>query len=175
MSIRVKLLITFMASALIFYGAQKSLREASLNDLRVLASAKKIAVLEYLSGKKGRTIDFASDGFIRDQAELITKSADSKEKIPASRLLNAHLKINKKPLDEEIVEIRVLDLKGSIIATTEGEFLLGLDMGKDQPYFLQGQNRTYIQDAGIFTHYDVEEEVISISMPIKTRNANKTI
>jgi len=184
MSIRLKLLITFMAiaiipmllvSALSFYGAQKSLREASLNDLRVLASAKKIAVLEYLSGKKGRTIDFASDGFIRDQAESIVKSADSKEKIPASRLLNAHLKINKKPLDEEIVEIRVLDLKGSIIATTEGEFLLGLDMGKDQPYFLQGQNRTYIQDAGIFTHYDVEEEVISISAPIKTRNANKTI
>src|SRR3989338_695996 len=102
MSIRVKLLITFMAiaiipmllvSALSFYGAQKSLREASLNDLRALASAKKIAVLEYLSGKKGRTIDFASDGFIRDQAESIVKSADSKEKIPASRLLNAHLKI----------------------------------------------------------------------------------
>ena len=184
MSIRLKLLIAFMAiaiipmllvSALSFYGTQKSLREASLNDLRTLAAAKKIAVLEYLSGKKGRTIDFASDGFIRDQAESIVKSADSKEKIPASRLLNAHLKINKKPLDEEIVEIRVLDLKGSIIATTEGEFLLGLDMGKDQPYFLQGQNRTYIQDAGIFTHYDVEEEVISISAPIKTRNTNKTI
>ena len=120
MSIRLKLLITFMAiaiipmllvSALSFYGAQKSLREASLNDLRALAAAKKIAVLEYLSGKKGRTIDFASDGFIRDQAELIAKSADSKERIQASRLLNTHLKINKKPLDEEIVEIRVLDLK----------------------------------------------------------------
>ena len=104
MSIRLKLLITFMAiaiipmllvSALSFYGAQKSLREASLNDLRALAAAKKIAVLEYLSGKKGRTIDFASDGFIRDQAELIAKSADSKERIQASRLLNTHLKINK--------------------------------------------------------------------------------
>ena len=61
MSIRIKLLITFMAiaiipmllvSALSFYGAQKSLREASLNDLRSLAAAKKIAVLEYLSGKR---------------------------------------------------------------------------------------------------------------------------
>ena len=184
MSIRVKLLITFMViaiipmllvSALSFYGAQKSLREASLNDLRALAAAKKIAVLEYLSGKKGRTIDFASDGFISDTAEFIAKSADSKEKIPASRLLNTHLKINKKPLDEEIVEIRALDLKGSIIATTEGEFLLGLDMGKDQPYFLEGRNKTYIQDAGIFTHYDAEEEVISIGTPIKTRSANKTI
>src|SRR3989338_5174221 len=78
-------------------------------------------------------------------------------------------------LDEEIVETRVLDLKGGIIATTEGEFLLGLDMGKDQPYFFQGQNRTYIQYPGIFTHYDVEEEVISFSAPNKTRNTNKTI
>ena len=184
MSIRLKLLITFMAiaiipmllvSALSFYGAQKSLREASLNDLRALAAAKKIAVLEYLSGKKGRAIDFASDGFIRDQAELITKSADTREKILASRLLNSHLKINKKPLDEEIVEIRALDLKGGIIATSEGEFLLGLDMGKGQPYFMEGQNKTYIQDAGIFRHYDLEEEVISIGTPIKTRGTNKTI
>ena len=27
----------------------------------------------------------------------------------------------------------------------------------------------------IFTHYDLEEEVISIGTPIKTRNTNKTI
>src|SRR3990167_1845076 len=145
MRLRTKFLLTFLAisiiplifiSALSFSYAKKSLEATALKGLNIVALAKKAEVLEYLSGKKGRTIDFASDGFIRDQVELISQSSDIKQKIASSKILNSHLKLNKKILDEEIVEIRLLDVEGKIVATTEGEFLLGLDTGKNQPYFL---------------------------------------
>lgn len=184
MSIRLKLLTTFLAiaiipviivSALSLYNAENSLEKAALSGLSLSAEAKKAQLLEYLSGKKGRTIDFASDGFIRDQVELISQSPDIKQRIASSKILNSHLKLNKKTLDEEIVEIRLLDVEGKIIAATEGEFLLGLDTGKNQPYFLKGLEKTYVQDAGIFMHYGAEKEVLAIGAPLKGRAGAKTI
>ena len=61
MSIRLKLLITFLAiaiipifivSALSLYNAENSLERAALNSLSLSAEAKKSQLLEYLSGKK---------------------------------------------------------------------------------------------------------------------------
>lgn len=187
MSIRKKLLITFLAiaiiplvfvSALSFYNAKTALEEATLKGLRIAATAKKAEVLEYLTGKKGRTIDFASDGFIREQAEFITRASTNEEKIRASKLLNAHLSVNKKPLDPEILEIRVLNLQGKIIGSSQGEYLLGLGWGTDQPYFLKGLESTYIQDAGVFVQPGAVEEfqeVIAIGTPLKSRTIDKTI
>jgi len=83
MSIRVKLIITFLAIAVIpiflvgalsFFQAKASLEEAALDGLNVVTVAKKAEVMEYLMGKKGRAIDFASDGFIRDQVEFISST-----------------------------------------------------------------------------------------------------
>jgi PAS domain S-box-containing protein len=187
MSIRTRLLIIFLAIALIpmsfistlsFYNARGALVEATLNGLAAAAAAKKAEVLEYLNGKRGRTIDFASDGFIRDQAETISQAATGEEKIRSSRLLNNHLMVNKKPLDREILEIRILDLQGKIIGSSEGEYLLGLGWGVDQPYFLEGLRNTYMQDASVFTRPGTIEEyheVITIGTPLKSRTADKTI
>lgn len=187
MSIRKKLLITFLAitvipllfiSVLSFYNAKTALVDATLNGLKIAAQAKKAEVLEYLTGKKGRTLDFASDGFIRDQAEFITRANTNEEKIRSSRILNTHLSANKKPLDPEILEIRVLDLQGKIIGSSEGEYLLGLGWGTGQPYFLKGMKNTYIQDAGAFVRPGTIEEfqeVIAISTPLKSRTADTVI
>ncbi|HAH20516.1 MAG: hypothetical protein A2Y00_04985 [Omnitrophica WOR_2 bacterium GWF2_43_52] len=183
MRLRTKFLLTFLAisiiplifiSALSFSYAKKSLEATALKGLNIVALAKKAEVLEYLSGKKGRTIDFASDGFIRDQAEAIFKSAAA-EKTRLSRSLNEHLRVNKKPLDEEILEIRVLDITGKIIGDSEGEALLGLATGKTQAYFLEGQHTAYIQDSGIFMHWGAEEEIIAIGTPLKSRTTNTLI
>src|SRR3989338_1554191 len=183
MRLRTKFLLTFLAisiiplifiSALSFSYAKKSLEATALKSLNIVALAKKAEVLEYLSCKKGRTIDFASDGFIRDQAEAIFKSAAA-EKTRLSRSLNEHLRVNKKPLDEEILEIRVLDITGKIIGDSEGEALLGLATGKTQAYFLEGQYTAYIQDSGIFMHRGSEEEIIAIGTPLKGRTTNTLI
>src|SRR3990167_328382 len=185
MRLRTKFLLTFLAisiiplifiSALSFSYAKKSLEATALKGLNIVAVAKKAEVLEYLTGKRGRTIDFASDGFIRDQAEFITRAGSDEEKMRASRLLNTHLSINKKPLDPEILEIRVLDLQGKIIGSSEGEYLLGLGREDNQPYFLEGQKNTYIQDAGVFAQSASEEqEVIAIGTPLKGRTLRQTI
>ena len=61
MSIHLKLLITFLAiaiipviivSALSLYNAENSLEKAALSGLSLSAEAKKAQLLEYLSGKK---------------------------------------------------------------------------------------------------------------------------
>lgn len=186
MSIRVKLIITFLAIACVpiflvgtlsFYQAKASLDEVVLHGLNVVTIAKKAEVMEYLMGKKGRTIDFASDGFIRDQAEFISTTAESEEMMRASKTLNRHLRISKKPLDPEILEIRVLDLSGRIIGTSEGDYLLGLGTGNTQPYFLEGQHKTYIQDVSTYIYQGVEElqEIIVIGTPLKSRTTNVAI
>src|SRR3989338_6880335 len=186
MSIRVKLIITFLPLALIpiflvsslsFFHARDSLEEAVLHGLKVAAAAKKAEVMEYLMGKKGRSIDFASDGFIREQAEFISAAASGEEMLRASRKLNEHLKVNKKPLDPEILEIRVLDLSGKIIGTSEADYLLGLGSANNQPYFLEGQYKTYIQDVSIYIYHGLGEsqEVIVIGTPLRGRTSGKII
>ncbi|OGX31322.1 MAG: hypothetical protein A3D27_01660 [Omnitrophica WOR_2 bacterium RIFCSPHIGHO2_02_FULL_46_37] len=186
MSIRVKLIITFLAIAVIpiflvgalsFFQAKASLEEAALDGLNVVTVAKKAEVMEYLMGKKGRAIDFASDGFIRDQVEFISSTAESEEMMRASRTLNEHLAFNKKPLDHEILEIRVLDLSGRIIGTSEADYLLGLGTGNSQPYFLEGQYKTYIQDVSTYIYQGIEElqEVIVIGTPLTSRTSGKII
>ncbi len=184
MRIRTKLILTFLSisiipiifiSSLSFSHAKTSLQTIALKSLHIVALAKKAEVMEYVSGKKGRTIDFASDGFIRDQAEFIAGAKNVDEKIRASKALNEHLRLNKKPLDQEILEIRVLGLQGGIIGASEGEYLLGLSTGREQPYFLQGLQRTYVQDSGIFVYQGQEEEVIAIGTPLKSRTTGKVI
>lgn len=186
MSIRVKLITTFLAIALVpillvgalnFYQAKAALEKAVLLRLNLVTVAKKAAVMEYLLGKQGRTIDFASDGFIRDQVEFISTTAESEEMIRASRRLNEHLRTNKKPLDPEILEIRVLDLSGRIIGTSEADYLLGLVTGNNQPYFLEGQHKTYIQDVSTYIYQGVEElqEVIAIGTPLRSKASGKII
>lgn len=181
MSIRTKLLVTFLAIAIIpmliiegvsLYKFSSSLKETTLKNLNYGVLAKKAQLIEYLLGKEGRTVDFASDGFIRDQAELISKTNSISKMVEASRKLNTHLKTNKKTLDGDIVETRVLDIQGKIIGTSEGEFMLGIDSGKNQPYFLKGIEKTYIQDAAKFIHFGVEKDVIAIGTPLKSRVIN---
>lgn len=186
MSLRIKLIIILLAIAVIpiflvghlsFFHAKASLEEAALHGLNVVTVAKKAEVMEYLMGKKGRAIDFASDGFIRDQAEFISTTAESQEMMRASRTLNEHLRMNKKPLDPEILEIRIIDLSGRIIGTSEADYLLGLGTGNNQPYFLKGQHETYIQDVSTYIYQGVEElqEVIVIGTPLRSRASGKII
>ena len=76
---------------------------------------------------------FSSDGFIKDCTEEITRRDDKVQNY--TDRLNNHLALNKKPLDDSIISIFVIDLTGKIIGSTE----LGL-IGKDDSdkgYFLE--------------------------------------
>ena len=76
---------------------------------------------------------FSSDGFIRDCTEEITRRDDRVQNY--TDRLNNHLALNKKPLDDSIVSIFVVDLTGKIIGSTELGIIGKDDSGKG--YFLE--------------------------------------
>ncbi len=183
MKIAIKLVIVFLAIAVIpmlFVGylslsnAESYLRQSALENLKIIADSKESDILGYLEYKKGRTIEFASDGFIKDETERISKIKDAQERKEASKALNTHLKVNKKPLDPDILEIHIIDLEGRIIGSTDEEEL-GEDKEKAQQYFLRGQKETYIQDMHIYAHEGNEEGVIAIGTPLLSRADNRII
>lgn len=85
-----------------------------LQDLKAVAESKKIHIISFIEAKKCRSIDFSSDGFIRDNLETIIARRGYQSYTVTS--LNKHLKDNKMPLDPHIVAITIVDLEGRIIS-----------------------------------------------------------
>ena len=151
-SIRFKFICWFLAIALVpllivgtisyFYGKKIAIEKlfnhlVSENDLR------KEHIKTFLSAKKGRTIDFSSDGFIRDITKKIVNGIEpshSREK--DIEKLNYHLIRNKVPLDEDIIEIFIVDLNGRVISSSNKE-LLDSDVSTFD-YFQAGKKDVYI-------------------------------
>lgn len=112
---------------------QEIMQKEISNTLILLAESKEVRVLEYFDDITARTIDFSSDGYIRDETKRLV-ATDS----PASReALSRHLLVNKKPLDEKLVGISILNKDGIIIASTD-EKELGKNESNDA-YFKEGQ------------------------------------
>ncbi len=135
MSLKAKLLIFALCVSLIpisiittlyYLNARSTIEQQTLNWLTAVAESKKIHVLSFLDSKKGRVIDFSSDGFIRDSLEEISNRETQNNAIP---LLNKHLKQNKESLDSHITSIAVLDINGLVVASTTEEWI-GMDMSK---------------------------------------------
>ncbi|MFQ5975366.1 MAG: PAS domain-containing protein, partial [Candidatus Hydrothermarchaeales archaeon] len=163
-----------LVGALILSNAENSLKKETLTGLNIRAEAKELEVLFFLEAKRFRTEDFASDGFIRDEAERISGIENFEELKLESESLDNHLRVNKKPLDEDILEIHVIDLKGRIIGTTE-HHEVGGDQDKNQPFFLKGIKETYVQDAHQYIHEGVEEGVVAVGTPLKSRTSGEVI
>ncbi|OGR00845.1 MAG: hypothetical protein A2511_01570 [Deltaproteobacteria bacterium RIFOXYD12_FULL_50_9] len=182
MKIKTKLIILILAAVTLpmlaigvldYIHAKNALKEAIFEDLKLIAQSKEAAVLEYLEGKKQRTVDFASGDLILNQVAQIIAKSDPDERKMASKTLNEHLSRNKKPIDRDILEIHILDLAGRIIASTDKESL-GSDRDKNQPYFLKGMSETYIQSPYVHELHGVRHLFIPVASPVKDLN-NKTI
>ena len=127
MSIRKKLIILFLAIAIVpllvigtlsFFNAREALRQSVLSGLHVIAEFKEGEVFLYLEKLKTRTVDFASDGFIRDSLEKIENQSSGQNFVEA---LNTHLLKNKKFLDKYLLNIDILNLQGIVVASTLSE------------------------------------------------------
>jgi hypothetical protein len=123
MSIKTKLLIFALSISLIpisiittlyYFNARRTVERQTVSWLTAVAESKKIHTLSFLDSKKGRVIDFSSDGFIRDSLGII--SGRETESDVASNLTR-HLKMNKKSLDSQIASIAVLDINGRVVAS----------------------------------------------------------
>ena len=194
-SIRFKFICWFLVIALVplliigtisyFYGkkiATENLFDhlVSENDLR------KEHIRTFLSAKKGRTIDFSSDGFIRDITKKIVNGIEpshSREK--DLEKLNDHLIRNKVPLDEDIIETFIVDLNGRVISSSNEE-LLDSDVSTCD-YFQAGKKDVYISqiyhvpDIRIRDHQPVEltlstnRDFIVVAAPLKEKSTLELI
>jgi signal transduction histidine kinase len=136
------LIATFMTIFCYFYTRQ-IVKQNIFEQLEITSDKLQEHVRVFLEEKRRQTIDFSFDSFIRDCTEEITRRED-KVQYYKDRL-NNHLVINKKPLDDNIISIFVIDLTGKIIGSTE----LGL-IGKDvsgKGYFLETMKQdSFISD-----------------------------
>ncbi|MCF6148869.1 MAG: PAS domain S-box protein [Candidatus Kuenenia sp.] len=128
-------LVPICIISIIYYlTAKEKLHVHQINELSAIAQSKKIHLLSLMEAKKGRTIDFSSDGFIRDRLEKINRGISSHDLLV--KTLTRHLINNKKPLDSHIDGISVVTAKGKVIASTYKEWI-----GKDisgQEIFSEG-------------------------------------
>ncbi|MBI2400278.1 MAG: hypothetical protein HYV23_04365, partial [Deltaproteobacteria bacterium] len=50
---------------LLFEDARARIESNALRNLRTIAEVKEAQILEFLNAKRGRTVDFSTDGYIR--------------------------------------------------------------------------------------------------------------
>ena len=113
------ILIATVAAIFCYLYTYKTVKTNIFGQLEIAADESQKHVNVFLDGKRGRIIDFSSDGFIRDCAEEITIVGERVQHY--TDRLNTHLTINKQPLDPDILVVFVVDLDGKVISSTENE------------------------------------------------------
>ena len=152
MKFTAKLIAAFVLAALIpvatlgylsYSSAKAALEKQALEDLILIADARKASSTAFFELIKGRAPDFSSDGFIRDAIEALrTPDARYPRGAELRKSLDTHLKRNKMPLDRSIRLISVVGVNGKVLASTDGREL-GADESKHE-YFTQGR-KAFIQ------------------------------
>ncbi len=181
-SLKAKLLIFGLCISLIpiaiittisYFNARHALKRQIMQDLTAVAEFKKAHVLEFLEAKEGRTIDFSSDGFIRDRLEKINRGVSLRQNNVTA--LNRHLSMNKMPLDPYIAAIEVVDMNGKVAASTN-ETMIGRDVSGQEIYkksIHAASNNSYVSQPYHSSYLDAKS--IDVSAPLTSRRGSKTI
>lgn len=145
-SLKTKLVVSFALIslvAIVVTGAsalssmRKTTEQEIQNKLLLLADAKEGQIYAYLDSLESRTVDFSSDGFIRDSLKEIIDSGS-----PVTvEALTEHLIRNKKPLDENLFCIMILDLNGKVVSSVSEEEI-GNDESKTEQ-FIEGKKKGF--------------------------------
>lgn len=172
-SLTVLLLLSVGANYMIFVTQKDRISASVFNELALVTNAGKLALLDEIEGIRRRTVDFSSDGFIRDATKEIVTSGDE----AIERQLSAHLLKNKLSLDPVIYGINVLDNNGTIIASTDADEI-GKDGSKD-PYYVQSEDLVYgTAYASDFTptgHFKIDTVALVITAPLMDKMTGERI
>lgn len=176
-----KLISLFLAVSLVpiaivgymsYSSGKATIQEQFMNSLSTIAESRELAIIHYLRGKEARTVDFASDGFIRDS---VGKIINGETLITDS--LNRHLIKNKISLDREIYGLNILDLNGRVIASTKG-LEIGLDESREE-YFLKTKEldygNAYVGSVFLSNHFDVKKPFFLSSALLTDKNTGEKI
>lgn len=142
-----------------YYEAENILLEITNDNLKGISASYTEHIKTFLEAKKGRAIDFSSDGFIKNRLKDI-KENPSEETM---NILNGHLITNKIILDPGLYEIFVLDANGKIVGTTNPEEEFGEDFSNSE-FFLEAKDKTYLSD--IFYDEEFKRWGLVASAPI---------
>ncbi len=160
MTIRVKSLLWFLLPFILiatvtatfwYFYTHKTVKKNIFDQLEIAADELKKHVNIFLEGKRGRIIDFSSDGFVRDCTEEIILR---KERIPyCTDRLNTHLTLNKKPLDPDILAVFVVDLDGKVFSSTDNE-QIGRDISGETWFSETMSSGFYISDIKLSSEFE---------------------
>ena len=181
LSIKARLLIFGLSISLIpisiittiyYLNARDTLKNQIIQNFKAIAESKKTHIISLIQSKKGRTVDFSSDGFIKESLEIITQRGNQSYAVAS---LNRHLLENKKPIDSYLDAIAIVNLDGKVVASTSEEWI-GKDIS-DQEIFSQvvGKNHgeTCVNPISYYPYTD--KECIDISTPITSANSVEKI
>lgn len=168
------LCVTIIPIALIattyYLKSREVIKKQTLDGLTAVAESRRLHVLEFMEGRKGRTVDFSSDGFIRDSLETISQGGPEVE--VAVKKLNRHLLVNKMPLDKWLVAVEVIDLNGKVVSSTETT-----QIGKDvsgQEFFTKGRKGVFADPRCRFVDY-LNTKCLFVSHPLTSKNTGDPI
>ena len=181
MTIRSKFLILAFCISLIpisiittlyYFNARRTIEQQTFSWLTAIAESKKTHTLSFLDSKKGRVIDFSSDGFIRDSLGIIANSGTQSDTI--SRL-NNHLVQNKKTLDSQLTSIAILDINGKVVSSTTEKWV-GMDMSNEDIFrSCIGKNYGEAYTGKSYSVPYLSVDCIFISSPLTDKHDYKTI
>ena len=110
-------LIPILVITILFYLSARGSVEKQINQKMIaVAESKALHIEAFLKTIRGRTIDFCSDGYIRDKLDIINQKVLLEQDAVVD--LSSHLKNNKMPLDPDIASITVLNTTGTVVAST---------------------------------------------------------
>ena len=174
-SIRIKLCITVFLTVIFvnvvvgvvsFNTSKTNLQTEIINNLTLLADAKEGQIYAYLDFLKSRTLDFSSDGLIKDSLVKIEKN-NSAEIVKS---LNLHLQ-TKKSLDSSIIGIMIVDSQGKVIASTD-EKEIGKSEAEDE-YFIKGKTSvSFFEERDGSIHFGATDPFI-VSAPLKDKDSGR--
>lgn len=172
LSLCISLIPIAITSTIHYLNARDTVKKEALNKLAVIAELKKAYILSYLQKIQARTVDFSSDGFIRDSLEKINHGGINKDETFS---LNRHLEVNKKSLDPSLGAIAVVDRSGRVVASTSEKWR-GKDISQEEVFSQTiglDPNKTYVRTL-IFCPY-IRKYCIDISTPITSKTRGDTI
>lgn len=129
-------LFALVGSLLVYLNSYLSnyLKSSAIENFRIIAETGEGAYFAFAETLKVRTVDWSSDGRIRNGTGLILKAKTVKEKETVAKELGAYLRDEKMKYDHSVVIVDILDKNGIVVASSR-EDRIGTDELKEEREF----------------------------------------
>lgn len=131
------LLVILLVGGLIYYinnYLKNYLRNEIINNFLIIAEISEGAFFTFSNNIKIRTIDWSSDGYIRNTTEkiLIGKAnGDNNHVAELTKEFGNYLENKKLPYAKDVIIVDILDKNGIVIASSKSD-RIGVDEGKEE-------------------------------------------